>query len=407
MTSIDVAITGLGLITPAGLGVPATWQGLCDGAPTAKQDPLLAELPVDFCCRLPGFDPVAALGRRLTWRIDLFTEMALVAVREALADASLDPTSWDGTRVGVVIGNGSGGSVGLENEYGKLRDGRVSAISPLTIPRSVPNMVAGEIGIDVQALGPNFVTSTACASGATAIGAARDLLRLGTCDIVIAGGSESVCSRIASAGFGQAGALSSRTHDPAGASRPFDADRDGFVLGEGAGILILERAEHARARGAKIQGYLSGYGATADGHHPTAPDPTGAGVRRAIAAALADADLSTADIDHVNAHGTSTQKNDLAEALVLRKVFTEPPPITANKSIIGHCVGAAGAIEAAVTVLSLRHQLIPPTANLDRLDPQIDLDVVTKTPRAHPMRAALSNSFAFGGQNAVLAFRAP
>ncbi|MEV6576393.1 beta-ketoacyl-[acyl-carrier-protein] synthase family protein [Streptomyces sp. NPDC051577] len=407
MTAVDAAITGLGLLTPAGLGVAATWQGMCDGVPTAQRHPGLEGLPVDFCCRLPGFDPVAALGRRLTWRIDLFTEMALVATREALADAGLDPTAWDGTRVGVVIGNGSGGNVSLENEYSKLREGRVSAISPLTIPRSVPNMVAGEIAIDVQALGPNLVTATACASGATAIGVARDLLRLGTCDIVIAGGSESVCSRIASAGFSQAGALSARTHDPAGSSRPFDTDRDGFVLGEGAGILILERPEHARARGAQIHGYLSGYGATADGHHPTAPDPSGAGVKRAIAMALADARLSTADIGHVNAHGTSTQKNDLAEALVLRDVFIQPPPVTANKSIIGHGVGAAGAIEAVLTVLTLKHQLIPPTANLDHLDPRIDLDVVTKAPRAHRMHAAMSNSFAFGGQNAVLVFRAP
>ncbi|MCD9904400.1 beta-ketoacyl-[acyl-carrier-protein] synthase family protein [Streptomyces sp. NBC_01174] len=404
MTASGVAVTGLGLVTPAGLGVAASWEGLCAGMPMAAKDPKLAGLPVDFSCRLPGFDPVTELGKRLTWRIDLFTEMALVAAREAVADAGLDPTTWDGTRVGVVIGNGSGGNVSLEAEYGKLRDNRISAISPLTIPRSVPNMVAGEIAIDMQALGPNLVTATACASGATALGTARDLLRLDACDIVIAGGSESVCSRIASVGFSQAGALSSRTHDPAGSSRPFDADRDGFVLGEGAGILVLEQTAHARARGARVHAYFSGYGATADGHHPTAPDPAGGGVRRAITAALDDAGLSAADIDHVNAHGTSTEKNDLAEGQVLRTVFGTPPPVTANKSIIGHCVGAAGAIEAAVTVLTLRNQLIPPTANLDRLDPEIDLDIVTKAARPHLMRAALSNSFAFGGQNAVLVF---
>ncbi|MFI0242346.1 beta-ketoacyl-[acyl-carrier-protein] synthase family protein [Streptomyces sp. NPDC016845] len=404
---MDAAVTGLGLLTPAGLGVDATWQGLCDGRPTARQHPVLEGLPVDFCCRLPGFDAVPALGRRLSCRLDLFTEMALVATLEALQDAGLDPAVWDGARVGVVIGNGSGGNVGLEQEYGKLQEGRIRAISPLTIPRSVPNMVAGEIAIAVKALGPNLVTATACASGATALGVARDLLRLDRCDIVIAGGSESVCSRIASAGFSQACALSTRTHDPAGASRPFDTDRDGFVLGEGAGILILEKPEHARARGAQARGYLSGYGSTADGFHPTAPDPSGAGVRRATAMALADAGLSTSDIEHVNAHGTSTQKNDLAEALVLQKLFPSPPPVTAIKSVIGHGVGAAGAIEAAVTVLTLQHQLIPPTANLDQMDPQIDLDIVTKTPRPHTMQAALSNSFAFGGQNAVLAFRAP
>ncbi|NEB75934.1 beta-ketoacyl-[acyl-carrier-protein] synthase family protein [Streptomyces sp. SID14478] len=400
-------MTGLGLLTPAGLGVDATWQGLCAGQPAARPHTVLEGLPVNFCCRLPDFDAEPVLGRRLTWRLDLFAEMALVAALEAVQDAGLDPAVWDGARVGVVIGNGSGGNVGLEKEYGKLQEGRISAISPLTIPRSVPNMVAGEIALAMKALGPNFVTATACASGATALGVARDLLRLNRCDVVLAGGSESVCSRIASAGFSQAGVLSTRTHDPAGASRPFDADRDGFVLGEGAAVLVMERAEHARARGARIQGYLSGYGATADGYHPTAPDPSGQGVERATAMALDDAGLRPEDIGHINAHGTSTQKNDLAEALVLRKLFGTPPPVTATKSVIGHGIGAAGAIEAAVTVLALREQLIPPTANLDRMDERIELDVVTKNPRPHTMHAALSNSFAFGGQNAVLAFRAP
>ncbi|CAL9329797.1 3-oxoacyl-[acyl-carrier-protein] synthase 2 [Streptomyces sp. enrichment culture] len=404
---MDAAITGLGLLTPAGLGVEATWQGLCAGRPTARQHAVLDGLPVDFCCRLPDFDAEAVLGRRLTWRLDLFTKMALVAATEAVRDAGLDPAVWNGARVGVVIGNGSGGNVGLEKEYGKLQEGRVTAISPLTIPRSVPNMVAGEIALALQALGPNFVTATACASGATALGTARDLLRLDRCDVVIAGGSESVCSRIASAGFSQAGVLSTRTHDPAGASRPFDADRDGFVLGEGAAVLVMERAAHARARGARVHGYLSGYGATADGYHPTAPDPGGQGVQRATEMALSDAGLRHEEIGHINAHGTSTQKNDLAEALVMQRMFPSRPPVTATKSVIGHGVGAAGAIEAAVTVLALREQLIPPTANLDRMDERIDLDVVTKAPRPHAMSAAVSNSFAFGGQNAVLAFRAP
>lgn len=406
MTGGDVAVTGLGLVTPAGIGTAATWEGLCAGVSVASRDPELSELPVDFSCRVPGFDPEPALGRRLTWRLDLFTSMAVVAAREAVADAGLDPRSWDGARVGVVIGNGSGGNGDMEADFAKLRAGRIRSISPITIPRSVPNMVAGEIGIDLRALGPNLVTATACASGATAIGTALDLLRLGRCDVVIAGGSENVCHRMAGAGFSQAGVLSTRTHDPAGASRPFDADRDGFVLGQGAGILILERTEHARARGARIHAWLCGYGASADGYHPTSPDPSGAGISRAMTAALADAGLEASDIDHVNAHGTSTVKNDAVEARVLRTVFAAPPPVTATKSVIGHCVGAAGAIEAAATVLTLREQLIPPTANLDRLDPEIDLDVVTKAPRRHTMRAAMSNSFAFGGQNAVLVFRA-
>ncbi|MFG3380135.1 beta-ketoacyl-[acyl-carrier-protein] synthase family protein [Streptomyces sp. NPDC047999] len=405
MTSPEIAVTGLGLVTAAGLDASSTWAGLCEGKSTAARDPALAGLPVDFSCRLTGFDPEASLGRRLTWRLDLFSEMALIAATEAVADARLDPSTWDGSRVGVVIGTGSGGNTHLASDYAKLQAGRIEEISPTAIPRSVPNMVAGEIGIYLRALGPNFVTATACASGATAIGTARDLLRSGACDIVITGGSESACSRMASAAFSQAGALSARACDPAGASRPFDAERDGFVLGEGAGVLVLERAGHARARGAAVQAYLAGYGASADGYHPTAPDPSGAGVLRAIAAAQADAGMCPSDIDHVNAHGTSTQVNDLTEARILRTAFADVPPVTSTKSVIGHCIGAAGAIEAAVTVLALRHQTIPPTANLERLDPEIDLDVVRGAPRAHAMHAAMSNSFGFGGQNAVLIFQ--
>ncbi|MFB9834423.1 beta-ketoacyl-[acyl-carrier-protein] synthase family protein [Actinoallomurus acaciae] len=405
MNRAETAVTGLGLVTPAGIGVPATWAGLCAGRSTAGRDERLAGLPVDLSCRVPGFDPAARLGRRLIWRIDRFTQLALVAAREAVADAGLDPAGWDGTRVAVVIGCGGGGDH-LTEEYEKFRAGRIRAMSPLAIPRTAANMVAGEIGMDLQALGPNLVTSTACASGTTAIGVARDLLRGGACDVAIAGGTECACVPLVTAMFAQMRVLSDRRDDPATAIRPFASDRNGFVLAEGAGILVLERAADAAARGADVHAYLAGYGATADGYHQTAPDPSAQGVTRAMREALRDADIDPRDVHHVNAHATATPHNDLAEARALHAVFPSPPPVTATKSIIGHSIGGAGAIEAACTVLTLRHRTIPPTANLDRLDPAIDLDVVTGSPRRRPMAAAMSNSFAFGGQNAVLVFRA-
>ncbi|KPC62743.1 beta-ketoacyl-[acyl-carrier-protein] synthase family protein [Streptomyces chattanoogensis] len=407
MKTVDIAVTGLGLVTPAGIGVQATWDGLLSGRSLAATDEQLAGLPVDFSCRVPDFDPTARLGRRLSWRIDRFIQMGLVAAREAVTDAGWDPAAWDGARVAVVLGNGSGGNDQAQRDYELLNRGRYKAISPLCITRAVSNMLAGELSADLQALGPSLVTSTACASGGTAIGVARGLLASSMCDIVITGGSESVCRPMPAAGFGQMGALSTRVHDPAGACRPFDADRDGFVLGEGAGILVLERLPDARARNAPVRALVAGYGASADGYHFSSPDPEGQGVVRAIHAALADAGLSPSDIDHINAHGTSTQQNDLAEARALCSVFGTPPPVTANKSVLGHSIGGAGAIEAAVTVLSLQHRTIPPIANLDRLDPEIDLDVVTKAPRSQQLRAALSNSIGFGGQNAVLAFQTP
>ncbi|MFI0790357.1 beta-ketoacyl-[acyl-carrier-protein] synthase family protein [Streptomyces lydicus] len=406
MSGREVAVTGLGLVTPAGVGVPATWHGLLSGECPAARDPALDGLPVDFCCRVPGFDAAECLGRRLSWRLDRGAAMALVAAREAVADAGLGTDHWDPLRVGVVLGVGTASMERYEEEFAKLTGGRATEISPLAIPRSVPNMVAGEVGMDLRVRGPNLTVSTACASGATALGTARQLLLADACDVVVAGGSESLCSRIPAACFHQMGALSRRGDDPAGASRPFDADRDGFVLAEGAGMLVLERAEHARNRGARVRSYLAGYGASCDAYHFTAPHPEGRGAAEALSAALGDAGLAPEDIGHVNAHGTSTVLNDRAEALALRQVFRRPPPVTAVKGALGHAAGGAGAIEAACTVLTLQEQVVPPTANLRRLDPDIELDVVCKVPRPVRMAAAVSNAFGFGGQNAVLVFRA-
>ncbi|MEU5474692.1 beta-ketoacyl-[acyl-carrier-protein] synthase family protein [Streptomyces lydicus] len=406
MRAREVAVTGLGLVTPAGVGVAATWHGLLSGESPAARDPALDGLPVDFCCRVPGFDAAERLGRRLSWRLDRCAAMALVAAREAVADAGLGTDHWDPLRVGVVLGVGTASMERYEEEFAKLTSGRATEISPLAIPRSVPNMVAGEVGMDLRVRGPNLTVSTACASGATALGTARQLLLAEACDVVVAGGSESLCSRIPAACFHQMGALSRRGDDPAGASRPFDADRDGFVLAEGAGMLVLERAEHARARGARVRSYLAGYGASCDAYHFTAPHPEGRGAAEALSAALGDAGLEPGDIGHVNAHGTSTVLNDRAEALALRQVFRRPPPVTAVKGALGHAAGGAGAIEAACTVLTLQEQVVPPTANLRCLDPDIELDVVSKVPRPVRMAAAVSNAFGFGGQNAVLVFRA-
>jgi beta-ketoacyl-acyl-carrier-protein synthase II len=397
-----IAVTGLGLLSAAGKGVAASWEGVLAGVSPAAPDPNLAGIPVDFSCRVPDFDATAELGRKAARRLDRFVQLGIVAAREAVADAGLDPGSWDGPRVGVVIGCGMGGAETWEAQHRRLLEHGPERVSPLLIPMLVPNMVAGQLGIELRATGPNLVTATACASGATAIGVARDMLRAGSCDIVIAGGTEAGLTPLSIAAFAQMGALSTRRDDPAAASRPFDVDRDGFVAGEGAGVLVLERAADARARGARIRTCIAGYGASADAHHSTAPDPRGAGAERAMRTAMADAGVGPDDVQHVNAHGTSTPLNDAAEAQVLRRVLGEDFSVTSTKGVTGHTLGAAGAIEAAFSVLTIENGLVPPTANLDSQDPEIAVDVVSKAPREQRVEVVISDSFGFGGQNAVL-----
>ncbi len=396
------AVTGLGLVTPGGIGVEETWRAICAGESTASFDDELDGMPVDFTCRVPGFDADTLLGRRNAWRLDRYVHLALVAAREAIADAGLDPKVWDGTRVGVVMGNALGGVATFEKQHNTMLTEGAGKVSSMLIPMMGVNMVAGYIAIDCGAQGPNLVTTTACASATTAIGTARDLLRTGRCDIVLAGGAEAGLTQPIMAGFTRMGALSGRVQDPTAASRPFDGDRDGFVAAEGAGILVLERMAHAEARGARVRARISGYGATADAHHATAPDPSGTGAETAIRTALADAHLAPDEIDHVNAHGTSTPMNDVVEAKVLRRVFGDKPAVTSVKGVTGHSLGAAGAIEAACAVLTIERGTVPPTANLDSQDPEIDIDVVHGAPREMAVGAAMSNSFGFGGQNAVL-----
>jgi 3-oxoacyl-[acyl-carrier-protein] synthase II len=402
----DIAVTGLGLVTPAGLTPEANWATLCAGRSLAAADPVLHGLPVDFSCQITGLDAEAELGR-LTRRLDDFIQFAMVAARRAVRDAALDPHTWRAERVGVVLGVGGTSLTAYEKAFQHLSAGHPDRISPLSVPRSNPNMAAGEVAIDLGARGPNFSVSTACASGATAIGVARDLLRSGTCDIVLAGGTESARSRMTAACFARMRALSRRRDQPHLASRPFDSARDGFVLGEGAAVLVLEPLTAARSRGVSVQALLRGFGSSADAHHPITPHPEGRGVIQAVTTALEDAGCRPQDIGHINAHGTSTPTNDTVEAAALTRIFgDQPPPVTAPKGVIGHSLGAAGAIEAAYTVLALRHASIPPVANFEFQDGDHKLDIVAASPRPLTTGTGISCSFGFGGQNAVLLFEA-
>ncbi|MEW1866408.1 beta-ketoacyl-[acyl-carrier-protein] synthase family protein [Streptomyces sp. NPDC088194] len=404
--SFGAAITGLGLVTPAGIGVKENWDRVTSGRSCATADEPLGGLPAGVTCRVPGFDADALLGGFSAWGFDRFAQLAIVASRQALADAGWDPARWDGTRVGVVLGNSLGGMQSLERQHTALLERGPRKVSPLTIPMFMVNMVAGHVAIDIGAKGPSEVSAAACAAGGTAVGTARALLRSGVCDVVVAGGTESALTPLVLAALGKMGALSGRTDEPGRASRPFDAGRDGFVAAEGAGVLVLERTADARARGARVHAVVRGYGSASDAHHPTAPDPSGQGIERALRAALADAGLGPSDVDHVNAHGTATVLNDAAEGRMLRRVLGDRPLVTSTKGVIGHTLGACGAIEAAYTALAVAHHCVPPTANLTRLDPEVEIDVVGGAPRSAPIDVAVSTSMGFGGHNAALVLTA-
>jgi 3-oxoacyl-[acyl-carrier-protein] synthase II len=404
MTNMDIAITGIGMVTPGGGSREASWAAVERGRSTAARDKLLADNEVDISCRVRDFDPKLILGARLARGLDRYAQFAVVAAREAVADSGTEPDSWEPERVGVVIGTAGGGGGTVEEQHRVLLQEGPRWVSPLLLPMHLPNMVAGRVAMDLSIRGPNVVVSTACASGATAIGTACDLLTARRCDVVLAGGAEALLNPLTMAGFARMGALS-RQPDPAIASRPFDTNRDGFVAGEGAAVLVLRRGPDARADGARVRARIVGYGASADAYHITKPDPNGRAVLAAIKAALENAGASPADVDHVNAHGTSTPLNDLIEAQVLAEMFPNRPLVTSTKGVTGHLLGAAGAVEAAFTALSIERGVVPATSNLDELDPRMLIDVAAvNTPRR--VGLALSNSFGFGGQNAVLAIAA-
>ncbi|MFI8162950.1 beta-ketoacyl-[acyl-carrier-protein] synthase family protein [Streptomyces microflavus] len=397
------AVTGVGLVTAAGTGVGAAWHGVTEGlVPSVGPRPELAELPCDFFYSVTDCDPREVLGVAAQRLMDRFAQLAVVAAREAVADAGLDPAVWDSGRVGIVIGSAHGGLPFYDEQHAALTERGARRVSPKLAPLSVVNGAASSVSLDLGVQGPSQAVSTACSSGTVAIGTAHQMLRSGACDIVIAGGAESTCTRLLIASACSLKAVSTRREDPKAACRPFDTHRDGFVVGEGAGLLVLEHPDHARARGATVRAHVSGYGASSDAHSAVAPDPDGLGIERALRTALADAGLSPADVGHVNAHGTSTLSNDLIEAAMLRRVLGESPLVTSTKAMTGHTLGAAGGIEAALTVLALQHQLVPPTVNLDAPDPLIEMDVVAKEARSASFDCAVKTSLGFGGHNAAL-----
>ncbi|WP_441249340.1 beta-ketoacyl-[acyl-carrier-protein] synthase family protein [Kitasatospora sp. McL0602] len=399
MNPAEIGVTGVGLLTPAGDGREAVWERVCKGLPTATLVP--GPGPAHLACHAPAFDP-DRLGRARARRPDRATALALLAVREALADAALDAADWDGARVAVVVGSGLAGAHTYETEHRTLLTGGPEELSALAFPSVFGNSLSAQLSIELGVTGASFTVNTACASGATAIGLAVDLLRLGRCDIAVTGGSDAAITPYYVAGFDRVRALSHRFDDPSGALRPFDAGRDGFVIGEGAGALVLERVPDARARGARVRARLLGHGASSDAHHVVKPRPDGAGLHAAVRAALADAGAAAVDVAHVNPHGTGTPLGDLVEATVLAGLLPHGPSVSATKAVTGHLLGAAGAVEAVLTVLAVETGLAPPTANLTTPGPGIDLDLPT-TARPGRIPLALSTSVGFGGQNAVLA----
>jgi 3-oxoacyl-[acyl-carrier-protein] synthase II len=398
-----VAITGLGVKTPAGSDVDSFWDTIRNGRPTAapitRFDP--SELSVRFASEVVDFDPVPYFGAKEARRNDRVTQLGFGAASDALSDAG--ELGADPSRCAVVVGTGVGGIETHEKNQRTFIEKGGARVSPFTVPMMMANGTAGVVAMQFGWTGPNVCIATACAAGAHAIGEAARLVRDGTADVVMAGGVEACVTPMTIAAFARMGALSGRNDEPERASRPFDAERDGFVIGEGAAFLVIESLERAQARGARVYGEIAGYGRNADAYHITAPSPGGAGAAACMHLALDDAGLAPSDIGHVNAHGTSTDLNDAAEAEAVRKVFgDDPPPVTSTKGVTGHLIGAAGATEALAALLSLRDGVAPPTANLERIGDDIGIDVVAGTAREIGSKPALSNSFGFGGHNATL-----
>ena len=399
-----VVVTGMGVKSPAGNDIDTFWATLAAGARTAAGPVERVDAsgwPVAFACEVKDFDPEAYFEAKEVRRTDRVALLGFAAAADAIAQAGA--LGVDPARIGVVAGTGVGGLETQEREEIVVYEKGPSRVSPFLVPMMMPNATAATISMGYGYRGPNVCVATACAAGTNAIGEAAHIIRYGHADAMIAGGSEAAITPVAMAAFARMGALSTRRDDPSTASRPFDASRDGFVMGEGAGFLVLETYDNAVARGATILGEILGYGRNADAHHITAPSPDGAGAINCMELAIADAGLTPAAIGHVNAHGTSTPLNDAAEAAAIYKVFNgSPPPVVSTKGVTGHLIGAAGAVEAIAALLAIRNELVPPTANHAERGEGIEVDVVHGSARPVAATAALSNSFGFGGHNASL-----
>ncbi|HEV8616323.1 MAG TPA: beta-ketoacyl-ACP synthase II [Methylomirabilota bacterium] len=412
-----VVVTGLGALTPVGNSTEEFWAALTQGrsgiGPITKFD---AETKTpsgeyQFATRIAGevrnFDPLTYVDRKEARRLDPYLQYAIACSVMAVEDAGLDTSKVDGTRFGVLIGSGIGGITTLLDSHKVLIEKGPDRVSPFFVPMLIINMASGLVSMRFGAKGPNISVVTACATGNHAIGDAFRLIQRGTADIMIAGGAEAIIVPLTIAGFCSMKAMSTRNEEPARASRPFDANRDGFVCGEGGGILVLESLEHAQRRDARIYAEVVGYGMTGDAHHMTAPDPEGDGAARAMAGALQDAGIAPSDVGYINAHGTSTPYNDRFETIAIKRVFGEHAykvAVSSTKSMTGHLLGAAGGIEAIATVLALAHGVLPPTINYETPDPECDLDYIPNQARKQDVELALSNAFGFGGTNATLVF---
>jgi 3-oxoacyl-[acyl-carrier-protein] synthase II len=405
-----VVVTGLGAVTPIGNDVSSYWEGLSTARNGVAGITLFdaSRHACRFAAEVKSFDPSGWLEPKESKRWDRFCQFGVVAAKQAVAHAGLTIDETNQHRVGTAIGSGVGGLLMMETQAHVLNDRGPDRVSPFCVPMMIPNMATGLAAIALGAKGPSSAVATACAAGSNAIGDAFRLIQLGLADVMVAGGAESAITPLGVAGFASAKALSFRNDDPATASRPFDAERNGFVIGEGAGVLVLESLDHAKARGAQILAEVVGYGMTCDAHHITSPSPGGVGGAEAMRLALRDAQLEPEAVDYVNAHGTSTQANDSNETSAIKSALGERAyriPVSSTKSMTGHLLGGSGGIEAVAAILAIEHNLVPPTINYQNPDPACDLDVVPNQAREHTLNVVLSNSFGFGGHNVCLAFR--
>ncbi len=405
-----VVVTGLGAITPIGNNVQDYWDGLKRGCNGVAEITLFdaSSHACRFAAEVKNFDPTDFLEPKESKRWDRFSKFGVVAAKQAITNAGLTIDEVNAHRIGVIIGSGVGGLLTMESQSHVLANKGPGRVSPFTVPMMIPNMATGLAAIALGAKGPSSAVSTACAAGSNAIGDAFRILQLGKADAMVCGGAEASITPLGVAGFASAKALSFRNDDPTSASRPFDAERDGFVIGEGSGVLVLETLEHATARNATIHAEIVGYGTTCDAHHITSPTPGGVGGAQAIRLALDDAHLDVSSVDYINAHGTSTPANDSNETAAIKTVFGERAHqihVSSTKSMTGHLLGGSGGIEAVASVLALKHGVIPPTINYANPDPACDLDYVPNTAREKDLGAVLSNSFGFGGHNVCLAFK--